>query len=58
MARAKTPGVKKRLGKKNRQTKWAPFWTVPKAHGRGRVVHPIRNTAIKRNWKRGGRLKV
>lgn len=57
MARSKTRGFKKRLGKKQSQTKWAPFWTVPKAHGKGRVVHPVRNTSVKRHWKRG-RLKV
>jgi hypothetical protein len=30
MARYKHPSVKKKLIKANSQTKWAPFWTVPK----------------------------
>ncbi|MEK6940991.1 MAG: hypothetical protein AABW49_03775 [Nanoarchaeota archaeon] len=45
-------GKKKRMAKRRSQTKWAPFWTVPKIYGRGRKVHPGRHTAIKRNWKR------
>lgn len=45
-------GKKMRLAKKGRQTKWAPFWTVPKIYGLGRRVHPGRHTAIKRSWRR------
>lgn len=52
MATAKHPGKKARLAKKAGQTKWAPFWTVPKIYGIGRRVHPGRHTHIKRNWKR------
>lgn len=44
---------KKRLAKRGRQTRWAPFWTVPKIYGAGRRVHPGRHTAVKRNWRRG-----
>tara|TARA_Y100000310_G_C20340884_1_gene649733 strand:+ start:464 stop:637 length:174 start_codon:yes stop_codon:yes gene_type:complete len=41
-----------RLAKLGRQTRWAPFWAVPKAFGKGRRVHPGRLTKIKRNWRR------
>ncbi len=53
MGRHKTKGQKKRLAKKNRQTRWAPFWTVPKKYGEGRQVHPGRHTVMKRHWRRG-----
>ncbi len=43
---------KKRLAKKGRQTKWAPFWTVVKVFGKNRRVHPSRITEIKRSWRR------
>ena len=43
---------KTRLIKKNKQTKWAPFWTVPKKYGKGKKVHPGRHTTVKRNWRR------
>lgn len=43
---------KLRLAKKGRQTRWAPFWTVPKIYGKSRRVHPGRHTEIKRNWRR------
>ncbi len=52
MSRYKHPSKKKRLAKKHKQTRWAPFWTVPKIYGKGRRVHPGRHTAIKRNWRR------
>jgi len=52
MARYKHPNKKQRLAKLGRQTKWAPFWTVPKIHGKGRRVHPGRHTSVKRNWRR------
>jgi len=52
MTRYKHPSKKQRLAKKNRQTKWAPFWTVPKKYGQGRRVHPGRHTKIKRSWRR------
>jgi ribosomal protein L39E len=41
-----------RLAKLGRQTRWAPFWAIPKAFGKGRRVHPGRLTKIKRNWRR------
>ena len=53
MARFKHPSRKARLVKKGKQTKWAPFWTVPKIYGKGRKVHPSRHTAVKRTWRRG-----
>lgn len=43
---------KQRLVKRGNQTKWAPFWTVPKIYGKGRKVHPGRHTRIKRSWRR------
>lgn len=52
MARYKHPSRKKRLTKAGRQTRWAPFWTVPKIYGPGRRVHPGRHTAVKRSWRR------
>jgi ribosomal protein L39E len=52
MASRKTSVKKKVLVKKNTQTRWAPFWTVPKKYGRTRVIHPGRHTAVKRNWRR------
>jgi len=52
MARYKHPSRKQRLAKHARQTKWAPFWTVPKKYGKGRRVHPGRHTTVKRNWRR------
>jgi ribosomal protein L39E len=57
MSSHKHPAKKKRLIRHMRQTCWAPFWTVPKAYGKGRRVHPGRHTAIKRNWRRT-KLKV
>ena len=53
MTRNKQPAKKQRLAKKGKQTKWAPFWTVPRKYGKGRRVHPGRHTAVKRNWRRG-----
>jgi ribosomal protein L39E len=52
MARFKHLSKKLRLTKLGRQTKWAPFWTVPKIYGKGKRVHPGRHTRIKRSWKR------
>ncbi len=52
MARYKPKGKKKRLVKAGRQTRWAPFWTVPKTYGKGRRVHPGRHTTVKRSWLR------
>lgn len=52
MARYKHPSRKKRLIKKNRQTRWAPVWLIPKIFGKGRVLHPARITHMKRNWRK------
>lgn len=52
MSRYKHPNKKKRLAKLAKQTKWAPFWTVPKIYGVGRRVHPGRHTTTKRHWRR------
>jgi len=52
MTRNIHPAKKGRLAKKRRQTRWAPFWTVPKIYGKGRRVHPGRHTSVKRSWRR------
>jgi len=52
MSRYLSLAKKLRLAKKNRRTRWAPFWTVPKIYGKGRSVHPGRHTTIKRHWRR------
>ena len=52
MSRYNHPAKKQRLAKKHKQTRWAPFWTVPKKYGQGRRVHPGRHTVIKRSWRR------
>ena len=52
MSRNIKTGKKSRLGKLLRQTKWAPFWIVPKASGPGKKIHPSKFTAKKRNWRR------
>lgn len=53
MGSRKTPEKKKRLVKAGNQTKWAPFWLIPKIFGTGRRVHPSRITERKRQWRRG-----
>ncbi len=52
MAKNKPLAKKLRLGKQNRRTRWAPFWIIPKAAGKGKKVHPSRFTRIKRSWRR------
>lgn len=52
MARYIHPSRKRRLARHAGQTKWAPFWTVPKKYGKGRKVHPGRHTVVKRSWRR------
>jgi len=52
MARNKPKAKKLRLAKRKRQTKWAPFWIIPKIYRVGRRVHPGRHTYIKRSWRR------
>jgi len=52
MATYKTKAKKQKLAKANTQTKWAPFWTVPKKYGTGRKVHPGRLTTVKRSWRK------
>ena len=52
MSRFISLAKKLRLAKKGKQTKWAPFWTVPKIYGPSRRVHPGRHTAVKRSWRR------
>jgi len=52
MARYKSPAKKLRLAKKGRQTRWAPFWIVPKIAGVGKKIHPSAFTAKKRSWRR------
>ena len=52
MSKVKSPAKKQRLVKKGKQTRWAPFWTVPKIYGIGRKIHPGRHTTNKRSWRR------
>lgn len=52
MARYKTLPKKLRLGKQAKRTRWAPFWAIPKALGKGKRVHPSRVTRVKRSWRR------
>ena len=52
MARVKPHAKKMKLGTAGRRTKWAPFWVVLKAMGKGKKVHPSRLTRQKRHWKR------
>ena len=52
MARYKNRPKKIRLAKKLKQTRWAPFWVIPKIFGPGRRIHPSRVTERKRHWKR------
>ena len=52
MATYKHLSRKKRLIKRGRQTRWAPFWAVLKAYGKGKKVHPSRLTHVKRSWRR------
>lgn len=52
MAKYKPLAKKLRLGKQNKRTKWAPFWVIPKALGKGKRVHPSRLTRVKRSWRR------
>ncbi len=52
MAQNRHPSRKKRLIKYSLQTKWAPFWTVFKVHGKGKRRHPSKHTVVKRNWRR------
>ncbi len=52
MSRYIHPSRKKRLAKAGTQTKWAPFWLIPKIFGKGRKVHPSRITKVKRSWRR------
>ncbi|MBI2106218.1 50S ribosomal protein L39e [Candidatus Woesearchaeota archaeon] len=51
-ARFKPKAKKNRLVRAGKQTRWAPFWTVPKIYGKGKRVHPGRHTKVKRNWRR------
>ena len=40
MASHKSLGFKMHLGKQGKRTRWAPFWIVLKALGKGKKVHP------------------
>jgi len=46
-----------KLGKKNKITKWAPFWAVMKRYGKGKRVHPSAMTKQRRSW-RTSKLKI
>lgn len=53
MARNISFARKKRLAKAGRQTRWAPFWIIPKIYGSNKKIHPGRHTEVKRSWRRG-----
>ena len=52
MSKVKNLGKKLRLAKKNRQTKWAPLWIIPRIFGQPKSVHPSRFTTVKRSWRK------
>jgi len=52
MARYKPKAKKLRLAAKRKQTKWAPFWLVPKMFKGIKKIHPSKFTKIKRSWRR------
>jgi len=52
MSRVKPLAKKLRLAKKRRQTRWAPFWIIPKVFRPKRRIHPSRITKLKRSWRR------
>ncbi len=52
MSKHKTYVKKMMLGKQGKRTKWAPFWAIPKAFGKGKRVHPSLLTRVKRSWRR------
>lgn len=58
MSRYIQKAKKLRLAKRLNQTRWAPFWVIPKMFGKGRRVHPSRVTRIKRSWRTHSRLKI
>ena len=41
-----------KLAKKNRLTKWAPFWVVVRKFGQGHRAHPSSITKQRRHWRR------
>lgn len=43
---------KQTLGKKARQTKWAPIWIVLRKYGKGKKIHPASTTRYRRNCRR------
>ena len=56
--KAKMRSSKKRhLDRAQRQTNWAPFWTVLKKFGKGKKIHPSRITHVKRRWQQS-KLKI
>ncbi|MCX6775138.1 MAG: 50S ribosomal protein L39e [DPANN group archaeon] len=52
MGKVQHKGKKKHLGKAAQQTRWAPFWLVMKAKGKGKKMHPSAMTVAKRHWRR------
>jgi ribosomal protein L39E len=52
MARYNKIGKKRKLAKRGRQTRWAPFWVAAKKYAKGKRHHPSRFTVKKRSWRR------
>jgi len=52
MSKVKPLAKKLRLIRKRRQTKWAPFWIIPKIEKGMKKAHPSKYTYVKRSWKK------
>jgi ribosomal protein L39E len=48
---------KVKLAVHNKHTRWAPFWAVIKAFGKGKRAHPSSLTKHRRHWRQT-KLKV
>ena len=53
----KSYSKKVKLAKKNKLTKWAPFWAVVRKFGPGHKAHPSQITKKRRHWRRT-KLKI
>jgi len=52
MGSIKTKAKKIKLAKEAKHTRWAPIWIIPKINNGIKKIHPLRYTAIKRNWRK------
>ncbi len=60
MGSNKTSGQKRRLIAAAKQSRWAPFWLMPKKYGlsRARKLHPSQLTRIKRRWRTSPKIRA